>query len=284
MVEKIKDYFQFNKKERNGILLLSFILFFLILFYQFSYLLKTETKTDFSDFEKALSELEYANEAPQIKEKKSFFSFNPNTLNDDGWLALGLSEGKLKVLRNYQKSGGYFKQKEDLQRCYAFGDAFYNTIKEYVSIPEIDEPESKIPQQTTITQIIEINQADSLELISIKGIGPFYAKQILKYRNELGGFYSYNQYSEIWGLENLDIEKFKQQTIIDTLYISKINVNTIELEQLKTHPYLNYKQAKMIVNYRIQHGDFKQVKDIQKIRPISQEIFRKIAPYLQTHD
>ena len=284
MIEKIKDYFQFNKKERNGILLLSFILSFLILFYQFSYLIKTESKTDFSDFEKALSELEYANEAPQIKEKKSLFSFNPNTLNDDGWLALGLSEGKLKVLRNYQKSGGYFKQKEDLQRCYAFGDAFYNTIKEYVSIPEIDEPESKIPQQTTITQIIEINQADSLELISIKGIGPFYAKQILKYRNELGGFYSYNQYSEIWGLENLDIEKFKQQTIIDTLYISKINVNTIELEQLKTHPYLNYKQAKMIVNYRIQHGDFKQVKDIQKIRPISQEIFRKIVPYLQTHD
>ena len=284
MIEKIKDYFQFNKKERNGILLLSFILFFLILFYQFSYLLKTETKTDFSDFEKALSELEYANEAPQIKEKKSLFSFNPNTLNDDGWLALGLSEGKLKVLRNYQKSGGYFKQKEDLQRCYAFGDAFYNTIKEYVSIPEIHELESKTPQPITTTQIIELNQSDSLGLISIKGIGPFYAKQILKYRIELGGFFSYNQFSEIWGLENLDVEKFKLQTLIDTLYISKINVNTIEIEQLKIHPYLNYKQAKMIVNYRIQHGDFRQVKDIQKIRPISQEIFRKIAPYLQTHD
>ena len=50
------------------------------------------------------------------------------------------------------------------------------------------------------------------------------------------------------------------------------------------HPYLNYKQAKMIVNYRKQHGHFKQIKDIQKIRPISPEIFRKIAPYLQTHD
>ena len=265
-------------------MLLSFILFFLILFYQFSYLLKTETKTDFSDFEKILSELDYANEAPQLKEKNSLFKFNPNTLNDDGWLALGLSEGKLKVLRNYQKSGGYFKQKEDLQRCYAFGDAFYNTIKEYVSIPEIHELESKILQPITLPQIIELNQADSLSLISIKGIGPFYAKQILKYRSELGGFYSYNQFSEIWGLEKLDVEKFKLQTLIDTLYISKINVNTIELEQLKIHPYLNYKQAKMIVNYRIQHGDFRQVKDIQKIRPISPEIFRKIAPYLQTHD
>jgi len=284
VIEKIKDYFQFNKKERNGILLLSFILFFLILFYQFSYLLKTETKTDFSDFEKILSELEYANDTPQLIEKESLFRFNPNTLNDDGWLALGLSQGKLKVLRNYQQSGGYFKQKEDLQRCYAFGDAFYNTIKEYVSIPKPKTTEPKTQKPITLTQIIELNQADSLALISVKGIGPFYAKQILKYRNELGGFVNYEQFTEIWGLEKLDVEKFKQQTIIDTLHIRKINVNAIELEQLKMHPYLNYKQAKMIVNYRKQHGHFKQIKDIQKIRPISPEIFRKIAPYLQTHD
>jgi DNA uptake protein ComE-like DNA-binding protein len=284
VIEKIKDYFQFNKRERNGILLLSFILFFLILFYQFSYLLKTETKTDFSDFEKILSELEYANDTPQLKENNSLFRFNPNTLNDDGWLALGLSQGKLKVLRNYQESGGYFKQKEDLQRCYAFGDAFYNTIKEYVSIPKPKTTEPITQKPITLTQIIELNQADSLALISVKGIGPFYAKQILKYRNELGGFINYEQFTEIWGLEKLDFEKFKQQTILDTLYIRKINVNAIELEQLKMHPYLNYKQAKMIMNYRKQHGDFKSIKDIQKIRPISPEIFRKIAPYLQTHD
>ena len=284
MFSQLKDYFSFNKKERNGILLLSFILFFLILFYQFSCLLKTETKTDFSDFEKALSELEYTNDPPQLKEQKSLSSFNPNTLNDDGWLALGLSEGKLKVLRNYQKSGGYFKEKEDLQRCYAFGDKSYNTIKEYVSIPEIDEPKPKSQQPIITTQIIELNQADSLDLISVKGIDSFYAKQILKYRNELGGFYSYSQFPEIWGLEKLDVEKIKLLTTIDTLLISKININSATIEKLRHHPYLNYKQAKMIVNYRAQHGVFRSVKDIQKIRPISPEIFRKIAPYLQTHD
>ena len=284
MIEKIKDYFQFNKRERNGILLLSFILFFLILFYQFSYLLKTETKTDFSEFEKILSELEYANDSPQLIEKESLFMFNPNTLNDDGWLALGLSQGKLKVLRNYQESGGYFKQKEDLQRCYAFGDAFYNTIKEYVSIPKPKTTEPITQKPIIENQIIELNQADSLALISIKGIGPFYAKQILKYRNELGGFINYEQFTEIWGLENLELENLKQQTNIDTLYISKTNINTVTIEKLRNHQYLNYKQAKMIVNYRKQHGDFKEIKDIQKIRPISTEIFRKIAPYLQTHD
>ena len=45
-----------------------------------------------------------------------------------------------------------------------------------------------------------------------------------------------------------------------------------------------YKEAKMIVNYRTQHGDVREVKDIQKIKPISPEIFRKIALYLKTDD
>ena len=265
-------------------MLLSFILFFLILFDQFSYLFKTETKTDFSDFEKALSELEYANDFPQLKEETSLFNFNPNTLNDDGWLALGLSEGKLQVLRNYQKSGGYFKKKEDLQRCYAFGDAFYNTIKEYAIFPKIQKLEKNNHTLPTANKLVELNSADSLQLISIKGIGPFYAKQILKYRNELGGFLFYSQFSDIWGLEKLDIEKIKPLTTIDTLRISKVNINSVSIEKLRNHPYLNYKEAKMIVNYRTQHGDFREVKDIQKIKPISPEIFRKIAPYLQTHD
>ena len=109
-------------------------------------------------------------------------------------------------------------------------------------------------------------------------------KQILKYRKELGGFRNYDQLTEIWGLENLEIQKLKQQTYIDISHIRKVTVNTIELEQLKLHPYLNYKQAKMILNYRKQHGDFKLVKDICKIKPISAEFFRKIAPYLKTHD
>jgi len=284
VIEKIKDYFQFNKKERNGILLLSFILFFLILFYQFSYLLKTETKTDFSDFEKILSELEYAEVKTEKIKKDSLFLFNPNELNDDGWLALGLSQGKLKVLRNYQQSGGYFKQKEDLQRCYAFGDDFYNTIKEYVSIPKPKTTKPKTQKPITKNQIIELNQADSLALISIKGIGPFYAKQILKYRKQLGGFINYEQFTEIWGLENLELKNFKQQTSINTLHISKTNINTATIENLRNHPYLNYKQAKMIVNYRQQHGNYQQLKDICRIKPISLELFRKIAPYFQTHD
>ena len=284
MIGKIKDYFQFNKKERNGILLLSCLLLLLILFYQFSHLLKQESRTDFSSFEKALAELEYEQEPTIEKQKDSLFYFNPNTLADKGWLVLGLPSTKLSVLRNFQKSGAIFKTKTDLKNCFAITDEFYEKVEKYISIPKIKKTETPIIKIKKTKQIVELNQADSLQLISINGVGPFYAKQILKYRKELGGFRNYDQLTEIWGLENLEIQKLKQQTSIDTLHIRKVNVNAIELEQLKLHPYLNYKQAKMILNYRKQHGDFKQVKDIRKIKPISPELFRKIAPYLKTHD
>jgi len=284
VIGKIKDYFQFNKKERNGILLLSCLLLLLILFYQFSHLLKQESRTDFSSFEKALAELEYEQEPNIEKQKDSLFYFNPNTLADKGWLVLGLPSTKLSVLRNFQKSGAIFKTKTDLKNCFAITDEFYEKVYKYISIPKIKKTETPSIKTKKTRQIVELNHADSLQLISINGVGPFYAKQILKYRKELGGFRNYDQLTEIWGLENLEIQKLKQQTSIDTLHIRKVNVNAIELEQLKLHPYLNYKQAKMILNYRKQHGDFKQVKDIRKIKPISPELFRKIAPYLKTHD
>ena len=101
-----------------------------------------------------------------------------------------------------------------------------------------------------------------MQLIYIKGIGSFYAKQILKYRKELGGFYTYLQFSEIWGLEKLDINNFKKQTEIDTTLIKKININSATFDKLYSHPYINYKQSKSIVNYRLQHGQFFDVKDI----------------------
>jgi competence protein ComEA len=292
VIGKIKDYFQFNKKERNGILLLSCLLLLLILFYQFSYLLRHESKTDFSAFEKALSELEYGQEPTIEKQKDSLFYFNPNTLSDKGWLALGLSSKRINTLRNYQKSGATFKIKTDLKKCFAITDELYNRIEEYVKIPttipllgeNMGGFEKVLNKPKKAEQLIEINQADSLKLIKISGVGPFYAKQIIKYRKELGGFKAYTQLTEIWGLENLDIEKFIKQVSIDTLYIQKININTVEVKELRLHPYLNYKQAKMIVNYRKQHGDFMQVKDIRKIKPISLELFRKIAPYFKTHD
>jgi len=71
--------------------------------------------------------------------------------------------------------------------------------------------------------------------------------------------------------------------LIQTL-IKKININSATFDQLYFHPDINYKQSKAIINYRLQHGQFADVKDIKKIVLIDSNLFRKIAPYLKLYD
>ena len=282
-----KDYFQFNKKERNGILLLSFILLLTIIYYNIMYLFIDKQKTDFSEFDNLIPKTKDIIEKEQ---KDSLFIFNPNTLHDKGWSMLGLSEKQILIFRNYQSSGIIFYSTKDLSKCYAISDEFINKITEHIIFPPKKEKNEKVKIKKSAEksheklQIIDLNSADSILLISINGVGPFYSKQILEYRQKLGGFISYTQFSEIWGLEKLDINHFKKQTEIDTTLIKKININSATFDQLYSHPYINYKQSKAIVNYRLQHGQFFDVKDIQKIVLIDSNLFRKIAPYLKLYD
>jgi competence protein ComEA len=283
----LKNYFRFNKKERNGILLLSFILMVTIVYYNSMHLFQDKTKTDFSEFESLIPVVE---EKLYESKKDSLFVFNPNTLDDEGWILLGLSSKQLSIFRNYQKSGVVFYNKEELKKCFAISEEFTDKVSDFITFPEKEIFSKKefnqeeIKKKNDVLIIVELNSADSITLISINGIGPFYAKQIIKYRNDLGGFLSYSQFSEIWGLEKLDLNKIKLQTTLDTTLIQKININSSTVDELRMHPYFRYKQANTIINYRSQHGNFKEIKDIQKIVLIDSQLFRKIAPYLKIHD
>ncbi|HAL51567.1 MAG TPA: competence protein ComEA, partial [Sphingobacterium sp.] len=46
------------------------------------------------------------------------------------------------------------------------------------------------------------------------------------------------------------------------------------------HPYLSTKDAKLIVNYRDQHGRYVNIEDLTKIGTLSDLAIAKIAPYL----
>ena len=282
-----KNYFEFNKKERNGILLLSFILMITIVYYNSMHLFQEHTKTDFSEFESLIPIVE---EGLDENKKDSLFVFNPNTLNDQGWILLGLTPKQLSIFRNYKSSGVVFYNKEELQKCFAISKEFIDKVSEFITFPEKEISTKKelkeidIKKKKVLLKMVELNSADSIALISVSGIGPFYAKQIIKYRNDLGGFISLKQFPEIWGLEKIDLERVSSQITIDNSNLRKINLNTSTIEGLWNHPYLNYKQSKSIVNYRMQHGDYNLIEDIQDIVLIDSILFRKIAPYLKTHD
>ncbi len=129
--------------------------------------------------------------------------------------------------------------------------------------------------------MIEINTADSLQLTRLYGIGPSFAGRILKYRGMLGGFFSPEQLLEVYGMDSLRYEGFKEHIRVDTSFIRKIPVNTAEFRDLLRHPYLDYETVKLIVNHRDRVGPIcceDSLRSVIAFDPMW-EVFRYYAEY-----
>ena len=127
---------------------------------------------------------------------------------------------------------------------------------------------------------IELNSADSAQLTRVHGIGGSFAIRIVRYRNRLGGFYNKEQLKEVYGIDTAMYAEIKNQLTVDRSKIIKMNINTISFASLRQCPYLDYKQASAIIEYRNQHGKYASVDDMSKVAIITPEILTKIEPYL----
>lgn len=129
---------------------------------------------------------------------------------------------------------------------------------------------------------VEINTADTSSLIALPGIGPAFARGIVKYRDMLGGFVSLDQLAEVYVLKDKPdaLLKLKSLLILDPHAVLRIPINTCTEEELAAHPYARWKVAKPLIAYRSQHGPFTDVTAIRGCAVISEEVFRKLAPYL----
>lgn len=126
---------------------------------------------------------------------------------------------------------------------------------------------------------LNLNVATADDLESIKGIGPVLAERILKYRNSLGGFSTTNQLNEIYGLKPEVIEHLLQITDTDDK-LSPIHINTDSLKLLFVHPYIDYKLAQVIVNYRHVHGDYARKEDLLELKLMTDSLYQKLYPYI----
>ncbi len=306
MKQIIRDYLTFNKRERNGVFVLLTIIILLIVYLNVSDKFLKAPTVDFSKFEKQMDSLntsqkeepeftqnsslkKYASHesaANTVTQKAERFNFNPNNLPDNDWKRLGLSDKQIKTIKNYESKGGSFRKKEDVKKMYCIKEELYNSLEPYIQIPQENKPAAAFVDSKVVVLksaapvvIIELNAADSAQLTTLKGIGAFFAKTIIKYRNSLGGFYAKEQLLEVWKFDPEKYAMIEKFVSVDAASIKKININDCEAAQLK-NPYLNWNMANAIVNYRKAHGKFKTIDDIKKTDLVDDETLRKIAPYL----
>ncbi|WP_139180167.1 ComEA family DNA-binding protein [Pedobacter rhizosphaerae] len=221
----------------------------------------------------------------EAKKEARLFSFDPNTLPQSGWETLGLSPKQAKSIVNYTSKGGRFYQPEDLKKMYTISPDMYIKLLPYVKIADKGNSHKSLVFERKefakkVSVIVDINRADSVQLDAVKGIGPAFAKRILKYRERLGGFYKKEQLLEVYGLDSAKYAEIKDQLILSKIDLNTVNINTATFNELRTNPYLSYKQINAILQYRKQHGDYTSKEDLRKIVILNPELIEKILPYI----
>lgn len=129
-------------------------------------------------------------------------------------------------------------------------------------------------------QRIDLNRADSSELIRLPGIGPVFAGRIVKYRELLGGYHRHQQLKEVYGLPEETVGLLQEKVFIDTAAVRKLDLQTATFRQLLRHPYLGYEEVRTIVRYRDLMGGISSINELIDNELITDSLWVKIAPYL----
>ena len=94
----------------------------------------------------------------------------------------------------------------------------------------------------------------------------------------MGGFYSVNQLTEVYGLSDSLVQVIIPH-LQNTQNFKKIKINEADVKAFGKHPYLEWKDANLIIKYR--KHNYPITKDSFKtMMGISKETKTKVLPYL----
>lgn len=178
----------------------------------------------------------HSREALSMREKygqRSYesFPFNPNTASIEELMRLGFSRKQAESIDRYRRAGGRFRKKEDFAKSYVVADSVYERLEPYIDIP-----------------LTDLNKADSTALDALPGIGPWYASEIVRYRNRLHGF-SYKE--QLMDIKGFDEDKFnKLESLVTLSSPAPYRLWSLPEDSLALHPYIGKKAAHGIILFR----------------------------------
>ena len=226
--------------------------------------------------------------------KAELFPFDPNTADSTQLLRLGLQPWQVRNIYRYRAAGGVYRQPRDFARLYGLTVKQYRQLEPYIRIQEEYKPAAdyyahepvreqrdtvQYPVKLQFGECIVLNNADTTTLRKVPGIGSYFARKIVEYRERLGGYYRVQQLLEINDFPETAVSFF---IIPDsTLPSRKLNINRLSLNELKRHPYINFYQARAITDYRRLHGRIESLQQLKLIRDFTPEAIERLEPYVE---
>lgn len=203
------------------------------------------------------------------------FAFDPNRIDSPELVRMGWRPRLIKTLMNYRRKGGRFYNPEKFAGLYGLQPEEWKILEPFVRIEKASLKESKH------YPVLDINRADTGDLVQLPMIGSRTAQQIVEYRNQLGGYVSKAQLLELYGMDKERWERFSSYLSVTKTRIRKLNLNAATYSEFNTHPYLRGPLAQAICDLRKQKNyHFNSVEELLEIPLMNAELFRKIAPYI----
>lgn len=260
----VREYLSLTRSERHGIQVLGLILFLLVLMRSFLPWMIRSAEPDFS------------------REEEEFIAF----LDSLHALESGATPGSVKTaVAAYRREGKGRFSGSGTDGNPRWDPGNRKERSSFSNPPELPEsqaaPRQKPGPGRVHNRIFELNSADSLQLLSVYGIGPVFASRILRYRELLGGFHSQQQLEEVYGIRPPQLEELGRRTFIDSTRLRKMDLNCLGTGELARHPYLDWYQAGALVAYRERMQSFKDPVQIRENHLLPDSVFQRIRPYLE---
>ena len=238
--KNIRKYFGISRTEANGLMVLILLMILLIL----SPLIYRQCGIGaYQNYEKdlalldSLSDILFLSTDSTVSDKPSldpdFTSFDPNRVSFSNMVRMGIDSLLARRIISYRRKGGIFHEPRDLLKIYDFPDTLYKRIHPIIRIPQKEEiiptpaaagstasvSDRRIESsQNWIPVHMDLNEADTTQLISIKGIGSVFSNRIVKYRDLLGGYVSIEQLDEVYGLKEETLLNLKERVYVDSIF------------------------------------------------------------------
>jgi DNA uptake protein ComE-like DNA-binding protein len=304
--DDFKRFFQFNYSERRGVFMLCVLLFVFVLCAQLDYndvfgsnhnivqLANSDTSTIalLVESDSLVAEANAKNlEANSVKKKYPFkTTFDPNICSEKELLAVGFYPQIAKRIIKYRMNGGVFKTKADIKKMYGVSPHFFESIAPQINIDTVllaasaavkgmDTRNTKVYGKFAEIKQVDINKAGFPTWLKISH-DSILAVKILKHKKALGGFVQLEQLKEIEGFsDSLFQSNIAQFNVNTDAVFRKLNINLAEAGQLKYHPYIGGKLAKLIIAYR-QSRAFTSIEELMKLPLVNEALFQKLKPYV----
>jgi DNA uptake protein ComE-like DNA-binding protein len=259
MMEWLRGYLVFSKKERTGVFALLMLIFSVWLLPGFFGRPARLSEAMLLKADSAHELLSKAGSSGDVVVKTfRLFPFDPNLVTDADWETLGVRSKTIMTIRKYLNSGGRFRRPEDLMRIYGLRKDEAERLIPFVRIQQEADPEGK---PTAFARYPSRASSRS----EPRPYKPFATQSYRSYYSTGASRSGSNRGGQVRAAVKI------------------VDINEADSSIFESLPGIGPRLASRIIRFRNACGGFYSVDQVSEIYGISDTLFLTLKPLLALH-